>query len=44
MRVEAAERYTGAEAALHIGVVAAHHMTVNHMLSMEMRRKDLLEV
>ncbi len=40
-----AERYTEAAAALHIGVVeAAHHIAVNHMPSMEVRCKDLLEL
>jgi hypothetical protein len=41
----AAERYTEEAEALHIGVVAAaHHIAVNHMPSMEVRCKDLLEV
>jgi hypothetical protein len=40
----AAERYSEEAEALHIGVVAAHHIAVNHMPSMEVRCKDLLEV
>ena len=40
----AAERYTEEAEALHIGVAAAHHIAVNHMPSMEVRCKDLLEV
>lgn len=43
-KVEAADRYTEAAEAPHIGVVAGQYFAVNHMLWMEMGHKDLPEV